>query len=188
MRDSDRAVVGTQFEPASAKRQGQSYEFWLAQRLKPSVAFSFKEVCYAGHCVVLLEIPAATTAPVEFDGTAHIRIGSATPRLSAYPERQRVLWENMRPYSWEDAMARQFVHADEVVELLDVDSYFKQVGRPPPASRDHLLEVLAKDRLVARDVGERWNVLNLGAILFANDLNACFAKSKARELTRSLSH
>jgi predicted HTH transcriptional regulator len=31
---------------------------------------------------VILEIPATTIAPIEFNGTAYVRIGSATPKLS----------------------------------------------------------------------------------------------------------
>ena len=109
IRDGDGAVVGTGFEPSAAVRQRQSYEFWLAQRLNPSNAFAFKEASLDNRRIVLLEIPAATVAPVEFDGTAYIRIGSATPPLSDYPDRQRALWANLRPYTWERAVARQFV-------------------------------------------------------------------------------
>ena len=170
IRDGDRTVVGTRFEPDSETRQRQPYEFWLAQRLNPSVALSFKEVDIADEHVVLLEIPAATTVPIEFEGTARIRIGSATPPLSEYPDRQQALWANLRPYAWEGGVARQFVPAGEVTELLDVGSYFDRVGRPSPASGDRVLEELARDRLIAPDVGGRWKILNLGAILFAKDL------------------
>ena len=172
VRDGDRAVVGTQFEPASTVRQRQPLEFWLAQRLNPRVGFSFTESRIDGHRVVLLEIPAATVAPVEFDGTAYIRIGSATPPLSAHPDRQQALWANLRPYAWEGGIARQFVARDEVVELLEVEAYYQGVGRPKPESGDLLLKDLANERLIAADVGGRWNILNLGAILFAKDLSA----------------
>ena len=38
IRDGDHEVVGTTFEPHSAKAQKHPLEFWLAQRLNPSVA------------------------------------------------------------------------------------------------------------------------------------------------------
>lgn len=170
VRDEDQAVVGTRFDPASETWQHQPYEFWLAQRLNPSVALSFKEVDIADERVVLLEIPAATVAPIEFNNTAYIRMGSATPRLSEYPDRQQALWSNLRPYAWEGGVARQFVPAGEVTELLKAGSYFERLGRPAPASPDLVLEELARDRLIARDVGGRWKILNLGAILFARNL------------------
>lgn len=159
IRDEDRAIVGTGFEPTTAVRQRQPYEFWLAQRLNPSVAFAFKEASLDSRRIVVLEIPAATVAPVEFDGTAYIRIGSATPPLSDYPERQRALWGNLRPYTWETTVARRFVAAGDVVELLDAASYFEQIDRPVPESQDLLLDDLAKERLIAPDVGGRWNIL-----------------------------
>ena len=187
IRDGDGAVVGTGFEPSAAVRQRQSYEFWLAQRLNPSIAFAFKEASLDNRRIVLLEIPAATAAPVEFDGTAYIRIGSATPPLSDYPDRQQALWANLRPYTWERAVACQFVAGEDVVELLDAASYFEGIDRPVPASRDLLLADLAKERLIARDVGGRWNILNLGAILFALDLRA-FESGLSRKSVRFVAY
>ena len=187
IRDGDGAVVGTGFEPSAAVRQRQPYEFWLAQRLNPSIAFAFKEASLDNRRIVLLEIPAATVAPVEFDGTAYIRIGSATPPLSDYPDRQRAIWANLRPYAWERAVARQFVTGDDVVELLDAASYFERIDRPIPASRDLLLADLAGERLIARDVRDRWNILNLGAILFARDLRS-FDSSLSRKSVRFVAY
>ena len=87
VRDEDHEAIGTTFEPTAQLQQGQPLEFWLAQRLQPAVAFSFRSFDYQGQRLVLLEIPAATTGAVEFDRQAFVRIGSATPRLSDYPER-----------------------------------------------------------------------------------------------------
>ena len=82
IRDSDHAVVGTSFNPDSKKVGNQVFQIWLAQKLKPSISFSFRKVAHPDGSVVILEIPAATTAPVEFDGTAYTRIGSATPKFT----------------------------------------------------------------------------------------------------------
>lgn len=87
VRDSDHAVVGTVFDPATAKHKRQPLEFWLHQRLRPSVAFAFHALEHPQGRMVLLEVPAAPTAPVEFERTAYDRIGSATPRLADNPER-----------------------------------------------------------------------------------------------------
>ena len=53
----------------------------------------------------MLEIPAATNSPVEFERQAFIRIGSATPRLSDHPERLKALWAKLQPYAWETVAA-----------------------------------------------------------------------------------
>ena len=95
---NDHAVVGSLFNPATAKHQNQPLEFWLAQHLNPGVACELKVINHPDGRLVLLEVPAATVSPVEFNGTAFIRIGRATPRLSSHPERLRALWDKLRPY------------------------------------------------------------------------------------------
>jgi len=118
-------VVGTSFDPDVKKVGNQGFQIWLAQRLKPSIPFTFKSVDHPSGKVVILEIPAATTAPVEYDGVAYTRIGSATPKLSEYPDRFQKLIDNMRPYSWEKGAAKTFLTEDDVLNLLDYPSYFR---------------------------------------------------------------
>ena len=171
VRDADHAVTGTSFEPSKQVEQREPLEFWLSKRLQPSVPFSFKSVDYQGLRLVLLEIPAATSSPVEFDKTAYIRIGSATPRLSDHPERLKSLWTKLQPYAWENGVAAQFLTSEEVLERLDYAGYFDLTKQPLPDNRTGVFEKLAADRLVQKDVGGHWNITNLGAILFAKDLN-----------------
>src|SRR5690606_14554436 len=87
VRDTDHAAVGTAFEPSSHRHSSQPLELWLSQHLRPAIAFTFKVLDYHGTRMVLLEIPAALSSPVEFDRQGYLRIGSATQRLSAHPER-----------------------------------------------------------------------------------------------------
>ena len=183
VRDGDHAVAGTRFEPGATKRRSQSLEFWLSQRLRPGVMFSFETIQHPEGRLVLLEVPAATSAPVEFDRTAYIRIGGATPRLAGHPERQKALWDNLRPHVWETGIARQFIGADDVLDLLDYASYFELTGTPHPESRESILAGLERERLISRDVGGKWNILNLGAILFARDIGE-FDSRLARKAVR----
>ena len=134
IRDGDHEVVGTTFQPHSAKAQKYPLEFWLA-------------------------------------GTAYLRIGSATPTLSEYPDRLKALWDRLRPYFWERGIAAQFVTRDEVLERLNYQSYFQLTGQPLPTTPAAVLKNLAGDGLVIKDVGGRWSITNLGAILFANRLD-----------------
>ena len=187
VRDGDHAVLGTSFEPSSQKQKGQPLELWLTQRLQPCVAFSFKTIDYHGTKVVLLEIPAATTSPVEYDRTAYIRIGSATPRLADHPERQKLLWAKLQPYAWEAGVAAQFLTGDEVLARLDYVSYFDLTGQPLPDNRQGIFEKLTADRLVEKDVGGHWNITNLGAILYAKRLGD-FSPSIARKGIRFVAY
>lgn len=171
VRDSDLKVLGTSFQPSRQKVKGEPLQFWLAKRLKPDLALQFKDVSHPDGRLVLLEIPAATLAPVEFDGTAHIRIGSATPQLSRHPNHMRLLWDKLRPYRWELGVAAQFLTDDEVLKRIDYVSFLELTGQPLPDSRTGVIERLTMDRLISADAGGRWNITNKGAILFAKNLD-----------------
>ncbi len=187
IQDGDHAVVGTVFEPSSQLHQRQPLEFWLAQRLKPSIAFSFSTFVVEGHRLVLLTVPAAAPTPVEFERQSFVRIGSATPLLSDYPERTSTLWGKLRAYAWESDLAAQFVSSDDVLTRLDYVSYFEMTGQPLPDNRPGIFEKLEADRLVRPDVGGHWNITNLGAILFAKRL-ADFSTSLERKAVRFVAY
>lgn len=187
VRDTDHGAVGTHFEPTSHMQQNQPLELWLAQRLQPGIAFRFQAIDYRGIRLVLLEIPAAATSPVEFDRTGYIRIGSTTPRLSDHPERLRALWAKLQPYAWETGAAAQFLDGNEVLAQLDYAGYFELTGQPLPDNRDGIFDKLLADRLVQRDVGGRWNITNLGAVLFAKRLSD-FPSPVARKAVRFVAY
>jgi predicted HTH transcriptional regulator len=57
-----------------------------------------------------------------------------------------------------------------VVDLLDFDAYFRLVQRPLPGDRAGILTRLAEEKLITPRGRDRFDVTNLGAILFARDL------------------
>lgn len=185
--DASHDVVGTRFDPTTFKFGNQDLQFWLAQNLQPDVAFSFRAVAHPEGRVVILEVPAATSSPIGFKNIAYIRIGSATPKLADHPERYTKLIECLRPYSWEHGIARQYASGDEVLDLLDYAQYFRFTGQPLPDNRAGIFERLEADRLITRDVTERWNITNLGAILFAARLDR-FDPSLARKGVRLVAY
>lgn len=185
--DGSHAIVGTDFNPDTKKRGNEPLPFWLEKSLQPSPAFRFRMVEHPEGRVVVLEIPAATGAPVAFNGVAYIRSGSATPKLTDSPARYQQLIEALRPYRWEHGIARQFASGDEVLVLLDYSQYFRLTGQPLPDNRAGIFDKLEGDSLIVGDVGERWNITNLGAILFANRLSD-FEGSLARKAVRFVAY
>lgn len=185
--DSTLKVTGTSFKPDSQKAHGQELQFWLARQLQPSIPFEFRSISHPDGQVVLLEIPAATSAPVAFKNIPYIRIGSATPKLTDFPDRYQQVIEKLRPYTWEHALARQYVSGDEVLDLLDYSSYFRLTKQPLPDNRQGIFDKLQAERLITRDVGGKWNVTNLGAILFASDLGQ-FDGALARKSVRFIAY
>lgn len=181
--DGTHQVVGTDFQPDEKRVGNQVLPLWLANSLQPSIAFNFRVVQHPAGRLVILELPAATGAPVAFNGVPYIRIGSATPKLTEYPERYQRLIERLQPYRWEQGIARQFVTDGDVLTLIDYSQYFRLTGEALPESRSGILEKLSADRIIAPDVGGRWNITNMGAILFATklqDFEAALARKSVR--------
>jgi len=178
--DGSKRIVGTNFCPEDKTVGNQVFQMWLTQKLTPRITFQFRKVDHPDGALVLLEIPAAHSTPVEFDHTAYVRIGSATPRLSDCPEHFQKLITALRPYMWEKAIAKSFCTPDEVIKFLDYPSYFKLTEQNLPDNKASILERLAADGLIEKDVGVHWNITNLGAMLFADNLDD-FDSSIARK-------
>jgi ATP-dependent DNA helicase RecG len=72
-------------------------------------------------------------------------------------------------FNWMEQIARQDVTADDVIRLLDTQSYFDLMKIPYPAQREGVLERFTSERLIVSKDG-LYGITNLGAILFAKNL------------------
>ncbi len=169
--DGTRRIVGTTFEPATAKQGNEDLENWLTRLLQPQVPFRFHTCEVAGLRVVVLEIDSALHQPVRFSGEEYIRTGSYKKKLKDHPEKERALWQRFTRTAFEDGVATQRVSADDVLQLLAFTAYFDLLRAPLPSDRAGILAALEADRLVQRTEGGMWNITNLGAVLFAKDLS-----------------
>ena len=172
VRDGTHEVVGTRFRPSRAKKGNEDLESWLLRLLSPRLHFRFHEVTYAGHPLVLLEIPRALDRPVQFQGTEFVRIGSYRQKLKDHPQVERELWRIFDATPFEEIRAAERVDGPGVLALLDYPSYFELTKQPHPTDRDGILARLEEDRMVVPNPAGGWDVTNLGAILFARDLTA----------------
>jgi len=163
-------IVGTTFNPVSAKVGNEELENWLLRHLSPKINFRFYTFLAEGKPVVLLEIGAAFRHPVQFKGVEYIRIGSYKKKLKDFPEKERELWRVFDKTPFEKEIAAEQVSSDEVLKLLDYPSYFDLLSLPLPEGRDGVLAALAADEIIEHDKGGCWNITNLGAILFARRL------------------
>jgi ATP-dependent DNA helicase RecG len=168
--DGDHAIVGTTFDPHSAKVGNEELENWLLRLLSPKINFHFYEVIVDGKPVVLLEIERAFRHPVQFRGQEFIRVGSYKKKLKDFPEKERDLWRIFDRMSFEEGIATERIAEDRVLALLDYPSYFDLLQRPLPENRGGILEALSADGLIRPDDAGGWSITNLGAILFAKRL------------------
>lgn len=163
-------IIGTTFNPASAKVGNEELESWLLRLLSPKINFRFYTCHAEGKPVVLLEIGAAFRHPVQFKGTEFIRVGSYKKKLKDFPEKERELWRVFDRTPFEKEIAAESIAAEEVLRLLDYPTYFDLLSLPLPEGRDGILSALAADDMIALGKGGKWNVTNLGAVLFAKRL------------------
>lgn len=163
-------VIGTTFNPTAAKVGNEELESWLLRLLSPKINFRFYRFQTEGKPVVLLEISAAFRHPVQFKGTEFIRVGSYKKKLKDFPEKERELWRVFDRTPFEKEIAAENIAAEEVLRLLDYPAYFDLLSLPLPEGRDGILSALAADDMIAPGKGGKWNITNLGAVLFAKRL------------------
>lgn len=179
-------VVGTTFRPSLAKKGNEELENWLLRLLDPQVHFHFFELEIDGHHVSVIEIPRAVHQPVQFQGIEFVRVGSYKKKLKDHQERERDLWRAFDATPFEQQVAMDNVAAPDVLQILDYPAYFKLLNEPLPENRQAILARLADDRMIQLHPGERWNILNLGAVLLGSDLS--LFKHLARKVVRVIEY
>ena len=168
--DASRAVAGTTFAPASTKKGNQELESWLVQMLSPRLHFRFHTADVDGLPVVVLDIPRASGKPTAFAGQEFIRIGSNTKPLRDHPEQERSLWRIFDSTPFEETVAASDLPATDALALLDYPAYFDLLKAPLPTDQAGILARLVEEQIIRQNQAGRWDILNLGGILFARDL------------------
>lgn len=115
--NKSRDVVGTKFDPYIIKAKGnQDLLIWLSMGLRPNVGFETFIVEHPKAQVVLFEINAAWDRPVNFYGTAYIRVGTSKTELRNHPEKERAIWN--RRADWSAQISERATLADLDTEAI----------------------------------------------------------------------
>lgn len=170
VQDETHKIVGTSFDPATAKKGNEPLESWLAHSLHPQVHFEFEPVQVGSTRLVVLTIVPASFEPVRYGPTAYVRVGPTTQELERHPGHARRLWRAFDQHGWEGSAAKERLTDDEVLALLDYPKYFELLSLPLPENRSGILAAMESDRLTGRMPGTGWKITNLGAILLAKRL------------------
>lgn len=180
--DKTHDIVGTEFDPSTAKRGNEDLESWLLRLLSPRLHFTFYAVVIGAKRVVILEVPASSAKPTAFSNIEYTRVGSYKKPLKDFPEHERALWRAFDKTPFEELVAAANLSSEDVLELLDYPSYFSLLSLPLPSDLNGIISALKNDRMISLDDSGRWQITNLGAILFARDLNSF--KGLARKALR----
>lgn len=184
--DGTHALVGTTFDPATAKVGNEELENWLLRLLSPRIDFHFHRFEADGKQVVLLEIGQAFRHPVAFQSAEWIRVGSYKKRLKEFPEKEKVLWRIFDHTPFERLIAAEGLAADDALKLLEYPAYFDLLGLPLPDAKEGILRALVDDGMILKADNGTWSITNLGAILLAKKLGTF--KGLARKAVRVITY
>jgi len=97
-------------------------------------------------------------------------VGSYKKKLTDFPEKERKIWQKGRYVSFEKTIALKNLSSNEVLQLLDFTLYFDLMKLRPPSNMALVLDKFQQEKLI-RKSGNHFHILNLGAILFAKNLD-----------------
>ena len=139
-----------------------------------------EEVQHPDGRILVFHIPSRPLGTAyQHDGAYLMRAGQELVSMSE--DRLRAIFSEGQP-DWPSQPAKSNAADDEVVALLDTQSYFDLMKLPYPTQRSGVLERLTGDNLIKRDAFG-WEISNLAAILLAKKLDA-FSPALARKAVR----
>jgi predicted HTH transcriptional regulator len=171
IQDKTHKIVGTTFNPVTEKVKNQEIENWIIQRLDPRIDFRFLPLVYLEKSIIIVEIPAAHSHPVSYMNKRYIRIGSYTRSLDEFPSKESKIWQIISSRKFESEIAKPNLSDSDVTTLLDTQKYFDLLELPYPSTRKSVIEKFIQEKFIEIN-SSRYSITNLGAILFAKDLNA----------------
>lgn len=168
--DSTLNIIGTDINLKKRKANGQELESWLIFQLESMVDFSFHELVLEGKRIAFIKIQSARSVPIRFKDVAFIRVGTYTKKLHAFPEKERILWSMLEDSNFEETHAIDGLTEDRILAEIEYDTLFRLLDSQLPTSRNSIINKLLSEKLISR-ISDKYSITNLGAILFAKDLN-----------------
>lgn len=125
------------------------------------------EIDYETKRVLVFDIPSRPIGtPLHYEGAYLMRSGEDLVPMT--PDQLQRIFSEGKP-DFELQVAATGVTSDEVVTLLDVQSYFDMMNMPLPETREAILDRFSREKLILKRNGI-YDITNLGATLFAKDL------------------
>lgn len=149
----------------------EEWENWLRYLLSKNADFEFYGTDIDDKHVELIRIHKALNEPVAFQKIDYIRSGSYTKKLHEFPVFRAQLWDKLRHAQFEDVCVKIDQRYEDIIRLLQVDAYFTLLKIPQPAEKDAVVHYLNEDEIIQKQDNGLYSITNLGALLFAKDLN-----------------
>ena len=169
--DETHDMIGTKLFSYKMKKGSEPLEAWLRWNMQPDIDFSFHDVTANDNKhFVVLEILPADKYPIAFSNRKYIRIGSSTRQLEKYPEKEKAIWRLLEDSTFEYSIAAENQSYDDILQLLDYTSYFKLLKANLPDGHEKIVSELQHYDIIKPCDNGRFDITNLGAILFAEDI------------------
>ncbi|MBD2087894.1 ATP-binding protein [Coleofasciculus sp. FACHB-542] len=132
-----------------------------------------------GRVLVFEAPPRPVGRALNYEGAYLMRVGEELQPMT--PDMlKRIFAEDQQ--DWFSLPARSDASPDDVIALLDTQTYFELLKIPYPTNRDTVLERLQSQDLI-KQTPQGWTITNLAAILLAKKLDA-FSPTLARKAAR----
>ena len=136
-----------------------------------SIQLEHAVIDYEGHALLFVRIPEQQNKPVCLRGRdiyeAYIRSAGHTVKMSR--EQVHEMLALSHGLTFEKRVARSAVMEETVLELLDYERLYELIDTRIPQDRSRIMDQMCEFGMIERK-DDRYDILNLGAILFARKL------------------
>lgn len=127
---------------------------------------------YEGHPLLFIYVPEQREKPIYLRGKdyreAYCRYNGQTLRMSSLQVRNTIA--TSQGISFEKRIAKNCVTTKELLLLLNYRKLFELLDKDIPKSKDSIISRMTEHGICTGSE-DQWNITNLGAILFANNIN-----------------
>ncbi|ALQ50087.1 ATP-binding protein [Nitrosomonas ureae] len=141
----------------------------MAAKLFKAVGFrvEIEEVQHPDGRVVVFHIPSRPKGTAyHFEGSYLMRSGEELVPMSE--DQLRKIFAEGQP-SWLDEIAKKDLSGQDVIQLLDTQTFFDLLNLPYPTDQLGVLQRLESEKLIY-SVNGNYGILNIGAVLLAKNL------------------
>lgn len=168
--DRTRRLVGTTVRLKQMKKGGENFVNWIHRSIEPRLMMDFEDFEFDGKAFSILAIEPTYDRPVRFLGSEYFRVGEHIKKLKDFPEHERSLWIATSRRKFESAIALSHQDVGQVLEKLNVDTYYKLAKEEKPRKEDEIIRRFSLNGFVVEDMEGGYDITNLGAILLARDI------------------
>lgn len=140
--------------------------------LSTSIAIEHSIMEYNGENLLFIHIPEQDEKPMHLRGNDLYKCytRSAGQTIKMTKKQVKILISQTRGIPFEEIAALENLSEKEVLEKLNFQKLFELLDKNTPKNTDAILNVLLEYKFISKD-NDNFIITNLGAILFANDIN-----------------